>query len=54
MNPDFRGCQALERKENLENQGLAENQEKMVKKEKKGVQGFRAIRGTQDSQAERV
>lgn len=54
VNPDFRGCKGLERKENLENQGPVENQEKMVKKEKKGVKGFRAIQGTQDSQAEKV
>lgn len=44
----------MERKENLENQGPVENRAKMVKKEKKGVQDFRAIRGTQDNQAERV
>lgn len=39
---------------NLENQGPEENLEKMVKKEKKGVQVILATRGTQDSQAERV
>lgn len=54
VNLDFRGCQGLERKENLENQGPVENQEKMVKKEKKGVQGFQATQGTQDSLAKMV
>lgn len=37
VNLDFRGCQGLERKVNPENQDPEENQEKMVKKEKKGV-----------------
>lgn len=54
VNLDFRECQELERKVNLESQGPEENLEKMVKKEKKGVQGIPATRGTQDSRAERV
>lgn len=54
VNLDFRECQGLERKANLENRGPEENLEKMVKKEKKGVQGFPATQGTQDSRAERV
>lgn len=54
VNLDFRECQGLERKVNLENQGPEENLEKMVKKEKKGVQGFPVKKGTQDPRAERV
>lgn len=54
VNLDFRECQELERRVNPENQGPEENLEKMVKKEKKGVQDFQAIPGTQDSQAEKV
>lgn len=34
---EFRECQGLERKVNLENQDPEENLERMVKKEKKGV-----------------
>lgn len=54
VNQDFRECQGLERKVNLENRDPEESPEKMVKKEKKEAQGSQAIRGTPDSQAERV
>lgn len=54
VNLDFRECQGLARKVNLGNQGPAESLEKMVKKEKKGVQGFPVTQGTQDPRAERV
>lgn len=54
VNLDFRGCQGLERKVNLANQGPEENLEKMVKREKKGVQAFQATRGIRDSQAVKV
>lgn len=54
VNLDFRGFQALARKANPESQALGENLEKTVKKEKKGVRAFLAIRVTQDSQAGRA
>lgn len=53
-NLDFRECQGLERKGSPEDQGPGENLAKMVKKEKKGVQGFQVRRGTRDSPAEKV
>lgn len=51
---DFRECQGLERKVNLESQGLGENLAKTVKKEKGEVRVSLAIRGTQDSPAGRA
>lgn len=54
VNLDFRGCQGLARKANPESQGLGENLEKMVKKEKKGVRAFLATQDTRDSQAGRA
>lgn len=43
-------CQGLERKGNLENQDLEESLEKMVKRERKGLQVFPATEGSQDNQ----
>lgn len=54
VNLDFRECQGLERKGSPESQGPEENLAKMVKKEKKGVQGSRVTQGTQDSPDEKV
>lgn len=50
-NLGFRGCLGLARKANPESQGLGENLEKMVTKEKKGVRAFVVKQDTRDSQA---
>lgn len=54
VNLDFRGYQGLARRANPESQGLGENLEKMVTKERKGVRAFQASQGTRDSPARRA
>lgn len=54
VNPDSREHQDTERKVNLANQGLGENLEKTVRKEKRGAWAFLVNPDTQVSQAGRA
>lgn len=54
VNPDSREHQDTERKVNLASQGLGENLEKTVKKEKRGARAFLVNPDTQVSQAGRA